>query len=125
MDKTSSGHVIDISKWTYGELKLDPIPKFVASPRFCPDLNIPDDADKYFFYKLFATNELISYITTETNAYAGEYINKEKDNFKPSSEFKKWPVEGITTGKMLGFLALTYYIYGNCQKRCHEILLEC
>ena len=117
MDRISSGHVIDISKWTFGELKLDPIPKFVASPGFHPNLNIPDDADKYFFHKLFVTNELISYITTETNTYAEEYINKGKDNFKQSSEFKKSPVEGITIG--------TNISYGNCQKRCHEILLEC
>ena len=110
VDRTSSGHVIDISKWTFGELKLDPIPKFVASPGFHPDLNIPGDADEYFFYKLFVTDEWISYITTETNTYAGEYIYKEKDNFKPSSEFNKCPVEGITAGKMLGFLALTYYM---------------
>ena len=33
-----------------------------------------------FFYKLFTTDELISYITTEANNYAGEYINKEKKN---------------------------------------------
>ena len=49
MDRTSSRHVIDTSKWTYGELKLDQIPKFVASPEFHPDLNIPDDADEHFF----------------------------------------------------------------------------
>ena len=42
MDRTSSGHVLNISKWTFGELKLDPIPKVVAS-------NIPNDADEYFF----------------------------------------------------------------------------
>ena len=42
MDGTSSGHVLNISKWTFGELKLDPIPKVVAS-------NIPNDADEYFF----------------------------------------------------------------------------
>ena len=47
--RTSSGHVVDISKWTFGELKLDPIPKFVASTGFHPDLNIPDDEDEYFF----------------------------------------------------------------------------
>ena len=29
------------------------------------------------------------------------------------------PVEGITTGKMLGFFALTYM--GIVKKRCHEI----
>lgn len=29
------------------------------------------------------------------------------------------PVEGITTGKMLGFLALTYM--GIAKKGCHEI----
>ena len=51
---------------------------------------------------------MISYITTETNTYAGENIKKGKGNFKPSSEFKKWPLEGIITGKMLDFLALTY-----------------
>ena len=42
MDRTSSGHVLNISKWTFGELQLDPIPKVVAS-------NIPNDADEYFF----------------------------------------------------------------------------
>ena len=57
---------------------------------------------------MFINDESISYITTESNTYAGEYINKEKDNFKQSSEFKKWQVEKIITGKMLGFLALIY-----------------
>ena len=96
--------MIDIFKWTFGELKLDPIPKFVATLGFHPDLNIPDDADKYFFDKLFVTDELISYITIEANTYGGEYINKEKDNYSPSSEFRKWSIEGITRRKMLGFL---------------------
>ena len=72
MDRISSRHVIDISKWTFGELKVDQIPKFAASPRFHPDLNIPDDADEHFFYKLFTTDEKISYITAELNTYAGE-----------------------------------------------------
>ena len=61
------------------------------------------------FDKLFITGELISYIITETNNYAGEYIKKEKGNFKQCTEFKKCQVEWITIGKMLGFLALTYY----------------
>ena len=49
VDRTFSGHMTDISKWRFGKLKLDPIPKFVASPWFHPDLNISDDADEYIF----------------------------------------------------------------------------
>ena len=80
--------MIDISKWTFGELKLDPTPKFVASLGFHPDLNIPDDGDEYCFYKLFVTSELISYITTERNTYAGEYKTKEKTILSQAQSLK-------------------------------------
>ena len=85
---------------------MQPLPKFTAEPGV--DFIIPDDANELYFFKLFFTDELLESVTFETNKYAFEYLQKNKDRLKEHSEFKKWPENEISENKMTLFIALTF-----------------
>ena len=93
--------------WKKGDTKLQPFPKFIAEPGF--NFIIPDDANELYFFKLFFTDELLESVTLETNKFASEYLQKNKDKLKEHSDFKKWPENGISEDKMTLFIALTFY----------------
>ena len=54
-------------------------------------------------------DELLEYLTDETNRYAHDFFQVNKDKLRSSSDFKKWPENGISSGKMRAFLVLTFY----------------
>ena len=73
----------DMKLWKIGDIKLQPLPKFTAEPGF--NFIIPDDANELYFFKLFFTYELLESVTLETNKYASEYLQKNKDGLKEHS----------------------------------------
>ena len=106
------------TKLQRGDTKLQPLPKFTAETRF--NFITPDDANELYFFKLFFTDELLESVTLETNKYAFEYLQKNKDRLKEHSNFKKWPENGISEDKMTLFIPLTFY-FGIVKKDllCH------
>ena len=48
-------------------------------------------------------------LTDETNRYADDFLQVNKDKLSPYTDFKKWPESGISSGKMRAFLALIFY----------------
>ena len=97
----------DMNLWKMGDTKLQPLSKFTAEPGF--NFIIPDDVNELYFFKLFITDELLESVTLETNKYASEYLQKNKDRLKEYSNFKKWPENGISEDKMTLFITLTFY----------------
>ena len=70
-----------------GDTKLQPqpLPKFTAEPGF--NFIRPDDANESYFFTLFFTDELLEPLTLETNKYASEYLQKNKDWLKEHYNF--------------------------------------
>ena len=101
------------TKLQWGDTKLQPLPKFTAETRF--NFITPDDANELYFFKLFFTDELLESVTLETNNYAFEYLQKNKDRLKEHSNFKKWPENGISEDKMTLFIPLTFLLW-NCKE---------
>ena len=96
-----------MNKWKHGDHPLKPLPQFTATPGI--NFDIPEDANELYFFKLFFTDELLEYLTDETNRCAHDFFHINKDKLRPSSDFQKWPENGISSGKMRAFLALTFY----------------
>ena len=101
------------TKLQRGDTKLQPLPKFTAETRF--NFITPDDANELYFFKLFFTDELLESVTLETNNYAFEYLQKNKDRLKEHSNFKKWPENGISEDKVTLFIPLTFLLW-NCKE---------
>ena len=70
-----------------GDTKLQPLPKFTTESGF--NFITPDDANELYFFKLFFTDELLESVTLETNKYASEYLQENKDKLKEHSDSKK------------------------------------
>ena len=83
--------------WKKGDKKLQPLPKFTAEPGF--------------------NFIILESVTLETNKYASEYLQKNKDTLKEHSDFKKWPENGVSKDKMTLFITLTFYF--GIVKECH------
>ena len=96
-----------MNKCKHGDHPLIPLHQFTATPGI--NFDIPEDANELYFFKLFFTNEFLDYLTDETNRYGHDFFQVNKDKLRPSSDFKKWPENGISLGKMTTFLALTLY----------------
>ena len=73
------------------------------------NFDIPKDTNELYFFEIFFTDKLLEYLTDETNRYARDFFHVNKDKLRPSSDFKKWPENGISSGKMSAFLTLTFY----------------
>ena len=74
-----------------GDTKLQPLPKFTTESATESGFNFitPDDANELYFFKLFFTDELLESVTLETNKYASEYLQENKDKLKEHSDSKK------------------------------------
>ena len=107
----------NINYWTRNETLLVNKRQFIATSG-C-NFHIPDDADEYFFFKTFLTDEDIEYVTTETNRYATKFLAE--NEIPGSSSVWQWPKDGISTDNMWCFLALT--LYGASEERFSERLL--
>ena len=97
----------NMNKWKHRDHPLKPLPQFTATPSI--NFDIPEEAHELYFFDLFFTDELLEYLTVETNMCAHDFFQVNKDKLRPSSGFKKWPENGISSGKMREFLAVTFY----------------
>ena len=99
----------DDNNWVDGDVKLDWLPEFTEEKLFLVD--IPDEADELYFFKLFISDELLENVLLEINRYARSYISKElsAERLPPKSRFRLWPGNGITLQKLKIFIALTFY----------------
>ena len=98
----------DINMWKDGDHPLAGLPAFDDNTSgFCFD--IPDDADELFFFKLFVTDELLEYITYQTNLYAEQYFALNMDKLPEKSRIRKF-IGGTDVDRILVFICLTYYM---------------
>ena len=98
-----------MKEWKNGDTATPIVPiNFTGKPGV--QVPIPDDADELFFVKLFFTDDVLESVRSETNRYAKEYLTANKETLKLSSDFKFWPEDGISSDKLLAFLALTVYM---------------
>ena len=74
------------------------------------NVEVPLDANELLFFRLFFTKTLVTSITTETNRYAAQFLEKHCGTLGPSSNYRRWPINGINEDKMLAFLALAYFM---------------
>ena len=56
------------------------------------------------FFKLYITEEMIDHLVVQTNLYARQFLDKEKDNLKPHSRVHEW--EPTDRAEILTFLAI-------------------
>ena len=56
------------------------------------------------FFKLYITEETIGHLVVQTNLYARQFLDKEKDNLKPHSRVHEW--KPTDRAEMLTFLAI-------------------
>ena len=99
----------DDRNWTDGDIDLSLFPQFIENSSVLVD--VPDDADELYFFSLFINNDLLNNVVLDTNHYAKDYINvqKEKGRLPPKSRFRSWSEEGITIEQLKKFIALTFY----------------
>ena len=76
-----------MNKWKHGDHPLKPLLQFTATPGI--NFDIPKDSNELNFFELFFTDELLEYLTNETNRYARDFFQVNKDKVRPSSDFKK------------------------------------
>ena len=65
---------------------------------------LPRNSTSEDFFKLYITDEIIDEVVTQTNLYARQYLEKEKDNLKPNSTAHQWKPTDMA--EMLIFLGL-------------------
>ena len=56
------------------------------------------------FFKLYIIEEMIDHLVVQTNLYARQFLDKEKDNLKPHSRVHEW--KATDRAEMLTFLAI-------------------
>ena len=56
------------------------------------------------FFKLYITEEMIDHLVVQTNLYARQFLDKEKDNLKPHSRVHGW--KPTDRAEMLTFLTM-------------------
>ena len=64
----------NMNKWKHGNHPLRSLPQFTATSGI--NFDIPEDASELYFFKLFFTDELLEYLTDETNRYAHDFFLK-------------------------------------------------
>ena len=65
---------------------------------------LPRNPTSEDFFKLYITDEIIDEVVTQTNLYATQYLEKEKDNLKPNSTAHQWKL--TDRAEMLTILGL-------------------
>ena len=76
----------DMSNWRQGDTNKMKEFQFTGKPGI--NIEIPDDADELFFFKLFCSEEIIDSLTLETNMYAFDFMNSNKEKLKKHSNFR-------------------------------------
>ena len=95
-----------------GDVELDLLAQFTNNCSFLVD--VPDDPKEIFFFRLFIGDELLNSVAWETNHFAKEYINieKEAERLVPTFRFRCWQKDGTTIKKLKNLIELTFY-FGN------------
>ena len=93
-----------MTDWKLGDHPIGTTAQFTAKTGLIFD--VPDNANELFLFENFFSNEMLDYLTRETNSYADEFLPQK---LGLSSDFKRWPVGGVTSEKMRAFLGLTFY----------------
>ena len=73
------------NKWKQGDYKMTWLPEFTWDKSFLTE--IPNDADKFFFF--FLTEGILQSLVNETNKYAETFLPKKKDTFPQHSTYKQ------------------------------------
>ena len=74
------------------------------------NIPIPDDADELYFFQLFIADQVIDNITNETNLYAKQYVEANRENIKDKSRLLCFPDGGMSTDCMKVFLGIAYLV---------------
>ena len=67
----------DDRNWTDGDIDLSLFPQFIENSSILVD--VPDDADKFYFFSLLINDDLLNSAVLETNRYAKDYITVKGD----------------------------------------------
>ena len=80
-------------------------PIFTATPGVVPDMSNQEPMD---FFKLFFNDRVLDLIFTETNRYAEQYMEKERDYLSqhPQARAHDWSKTPLTIKEIEVFLAL-------------------
>ena len=65
---------------------------------------LPTNPTVEHFFRLYITEEMIDHLVVQTNLYARQFLDKEKDNLKPHSREHEW--KPTDRAEMLTFLAM-------------------
>ena len=76
--------------------------RFTGEEKFLERL--PTNPTVEDFFKLYITEEMIDHLVVQTNLYARQFLDKEKDNQKPHSRVQEW--KPTDRAEMLTFLAV-------------------
>ena len=97
----------DMKGWKKGDQNFSSkLPEFKETVGI--NIPIPDDADELYFFQLFIADQVIDNITNETNLYAEQYVEANRENIKDKSRLLCFPDGGMSTDHMKVFLGITY-----------------
>ena len=71
--------------------------------------DLPDNPSFSDYFNLLFPDNLFEDIARQTNKYARETLAylRGRDNLPPNSRFRSWPENGVTSGEIKAFLAMT------------------
>ena len=92
--------------WKKGDQNFSKLPDFKETVGI--NIPIPDDADELYFFQFFIADQVIDNITNETNLYAKQYVEANRENIKDKSRLLRFPDGGMSTDRMKVFLGITY-----------------
>ena len=72
------------------------------------DQNFSSKLPELYFFQLFIADQVIDNITNETNLYAEQYVEANRENIKDKSRLLRFPDGGMSTDRMKVFLGITY-----------------
>lgn len=98
----------DLNLWKDGDHPLVGLPEFDEGTTGF-GFDIPDNADELYFFKQFVTDELLEYITYQTNLYAAQYFEVNLNKLSEKSRIRKF-IGGTDVDRILVFICLTYYM---------------
>ena len=73
---------------------------------------LPNNPSALDYFKLYFTNRIVDHMVTETNRYAEQFLDKERDNLRPHSVMCQWvPTLRNEMCAFLGLMMLMGIIY--------------
>ena len=73
---------------------------------------LPNKPSALDYFRLYFTNRIVDHMVTETNRYAEQFLDKERDNLRPHFVMRQWvPTSRNEMCAFLGLMMLMGIIY--------------